>query len=89
MTILRYLRVLILSLYWQLPKAKEIDLVIRPEVSKEQRRKVDKRKRIKKEHHKLPPVQRRTFYHQRFSSTKPKDHRFSDQRKLRRMYRGV
>ncbi len=89
MTIFKYVRMFLLSLYWQLPQAKGIDLRGQTEISKSFNRIKEKQKKLKKKRQKLPLVQRKTSVHQQYKQTKPKSLRFSDQRKLRRMYRGV
>ncbi len=89
MTILKYLRVLLLSLYWKLPIGIEVEFSSQTELSRELNRRIEKRKGLKKSTGKLPLKQKKNFRHQGYKNTKPKDLRFSNQRKLRRMYRGV
>lgn len=89
MTLFKCLRIIFLSIYWQLPNSKEVDLTVQAEVVTELNRKVVKRKRLKKKREKLPQVQRKVLGHRGFRKTRPKDPRFSDQRRLRRMFRGV
>jgi hypothetical protein len=89
MTISKYLRILLLALYWKLPSAKGVDFSQVTEVSKELNHRKEKRKRLNKRRDRLPLKQKKLFRHQGYKNTKSKDPRFSNQRKLRRMYRGV
>lgn len=69
--------------------AKEVDFSQATEVSKELNHRKEKRKRPNKRRDRLPLKQKKLFRHQGYKNTKSKDPRFSNQRKLRRMYRGV
>lgn len=89
MTISKYLKILLLAVYWKLPSAKEVDFSQATEVSKELNHRKEKRKRPNKRRDRLPLKQKKLFRHQGYKNTKSKDPRFSNQRKLRRMYRGV
>lgn len=89
MTVFKYLKIIMLSLFWQLPRAKAIDFRAQPELTRDLNRKVVKRKRLKRNRENLPKIQRKILGHPKFQRTRPKDPRYSDQRKLRRMFRGV
>lgn len=89
MMILNYLRLILLSLYWQLPLTKVTDLKGQTHVVNILNRREVKRKRLKKKRQRLPIKQKKNLGHQKFRKTKAKDARFSDQKKLRRMYRGI
>lgn len=89
MTFLKYLKIFILSLYWKLPQAKEIDFTAQMEVVWTAKRKQVKKRKLRRTRPDLPPIRRQILAHQRYRGVKPKDPRFSNQRKLRRMFRGV
>ncbi len=80
----KYLRILLLSLYWQLP-SKGRELVPTLEIAREFRR--EKRRKKLKRLRQISWKERRMPLHRGYGKSKPKDVRFSNQRKLRRMYR--
>lgn len=85
MTILKYLRLIVLALYWQLPQSKQVEVAKDENISREFSRKKRKKYKRKKQTQQLPFRQREPKIHRAYS-VKPKDARFSDQRKLRRMF---
>lgn len=89
MTVFKYIRILLMSLFWQMPRAKEIDLRGQTEISWDLNRRETKRKRLKKKREKLPPKERKLVRHHGFRNSKSKDARYSNQRSLRRMYRNT
>ena len=70
MTISKYLRILLLALYWKLPSAKEVGFSQVTEVSKELNQRREKRKRLKKRRDRLTPKQTRLIRHQGYKSAK-------------------
>jgi len=80
------LRLLILALNLHMPVGRKHVMNVRQEIETELVLTREK-KRFKKQKYKVRTKFVRKRLPTRFKSTKPKDHRFSDQRKLRRMYR--
>lgn len=76
-----------MSLYWQLPVNKTVDLVQRETLSRELESRKEKRKKLKRKVRYEPPKIRREKIHQKYRSTRAQDARYSNQRSLRRMYR--
>lgn len=76
-----------MSLYWHMPVGKDVTL----EESQSITRELSKKKEKKKTQKRIPkhePFRRKSEkLHQKYKSTRPLDSRYSDQRKLRRMYR--
>jgi len=88
MTLLKYIRVFFLALYWKLPQGKELDWnpqesAIERSLTKEKRKRRKKKRKLRQ----LPPREKTIAYQGNYSSSRPKNLRFSDQRRLRRMYR--
>jgi hypothetical protein len=82
----QFIRILLLLITVQIPQIRRRGIFHSPdEIAHElTRRKIRRRK---------PPVRkkiekrRKEFVHPKYKSTKPRDHRFSDQQKIRRMFR--
>lgn len=83
MRIFQILRIVLLSLYWRLPTERDDFFAAPVSLVRELRKEKRKTKRLKKS----PLIRRQKYFHRGYKSSKPKGHRFSDQRKLRRMYR--
>lgn len=84
--LIKFLRIVLLSFYWHLPFSSKGELSASWIITRELKQEKKRRKK------KLPPPwhkqrrRREPVQHQLYRSTKAKDHRYSDQRKLRRMY---
>ena len=82
-----FLRALLLVINLHLPGSGKLHLPeterIHRELEREERKKKLRRKQLPKRRERF--VKKRIYG--KYTSTKPKDHRYSDQRKLRRMYR--
>lgn len=76
-----------MSLYWQLPMGEEVTLHESQSISRELTKKKEKKKRHTRSTHHEPVRNKKPKLHQRYSSSAPRDVRFSNQKKLRRMYR--
>ena len=78
-----------MSLYWQLPVGKTLGPKETQSLSREFNRKKVKRKILKKKVRYEPPRQKKQNIHHQYKSSKARDSRYSDQQKLRRMYRST
>lgn len=77
-----------MALYWQVPVNHTRDFQLESQgITREFEKKKEKRKKLTRQDKHVPLKQRRIKLHQKYRNTRPPDHRFSDQRKLRRMYR--
>lgn len=76
-----------MSLHWHLPVSKSVDLVQRETLTRELESKKEKRKKLKRKVKYAPPKLKRTQIHQQYKNSKSRDVRFSNQQRLRRMYR--
>lgn len=80
-------RLFLLAFNLHMPVGKKFDDISTVEIAHELTQKKEKQKRLQKQ----IPVKRKRFVKERidrrFKSTKAKDHRYSNQKSLRRMYR--
>lgn len=76
-----------MSLYWHLPVSKNVDLVQRETLTRELESKKEKRKKLKRKVRYEPPKIKRQQIHQQYRNSSSRDARYSNQKRLRRMYR--
>lgn len=77
-----------MSLYWQMPVGKDVTLTHEAQSITRELSKKKEKKRTQKRLPKHEPFKfKKQKLNQKYKSTKPLDARYSDQRKLRRMYR--
>lgn len=74
-------------LYWQLPIGKGQELNVPQGIERVLNRKKEIRRKLKPRPRHVIPRKKKEKIHAKYRSSKPKDHRFSDQQKLRRMFR--
>jgi hypothetical protein len=79
--------VILMALYWQLPASLGVELVQREIISRELDARKEKRKKLKRKVNYVPPKIKRAQIHQQYRNSKSRDARYSNQQKLRRMYR--
>lgn len=85
MFIFKIMRIILLSLYWQMPRAKDAILPQQSRIERDlSQRKVKKQIRQKQ---RLPAIIKKSGFNQNYKRGRPKDARYSNQRSLRRMYR--
>lgn len=88
MRVTKFIQALILALYWQLPLGKQTELrVVQNPITRDlskKRKQEKKRRRQQQQQFKWHEQKRKISGYKKI--TKPKDVRFSDHRKLRRMY---
>lgn len=76
-----------MALYWQLPIGKVVSQSEAQSIIRELSKKKRQKKILKRQPTYEPPKIKKQKIHQQYRSTSARDHRYSDQRKLRRMYR--
>ncbi len=81
----KFIQILLLLITVHLPQLKTQQFRLPDEIVLE----LTRRKIRKKQVQRTRRVEKKNFIHPKYRSTKPRDHRFTDQRKLRRMYRNV
>lgn len=88
MFIFKIMRIILLSLYWQMPRAKDAILPQQSRIERDlSQKKVKKQIRQKRQKQRLPAIIRKSGFNQSNKRGRPKDTRYTNQRSLRRMYR--
>lgn len=79
----RFIQILLLLITVHHPQLRTRDVRFSDEIVRELTRRKIRRKKIRRTRW----IERKKIFHPKYRSSKSRDHRFSDQRKLRRMYR--
>lgn len=76
-----------MALYWQLPVSPGVEIAQAEIISRELDQRKEKRKKLKRSVRHEPPKIRRARIHQQYKNSSSRDARYSNQKRLRRMYR--